>query len=170
MPCSIHSLVNEPRMKPLVRQGAVIAALSAAFFVLSATVRPEMAFGYGYGHETPEEKPGSAVTPTESPSKHETKKDGTRSGKKYREYREHREKYRSSRVVYQKLRSYRRSSEPELIRQFEERKALYAAYKGRSARELSLAKVDNATILKYLEYKQYRGYKKYRDLKNDLNI
>ncbi len=156
-------------MKKCVFQGASIAALSVVFIAGSLVMKPGMAFGYGYGHETPSDEPKETVTPTDNSTKN-VDKDEKRDGKKYRSYREYREKYKSGRLVYLKLRSYKRSSDPELVRQFTERQAIYQMYAGQSVAKLQSAQIDNATLLKYLEYKQYRGYKKYKELKNDLGI
>lgn len=156
-------------MKKYVFQGAGIAALSVVFIAGSLVMKPGMAFGYGYGHETPEEEPDETVTPPADSTK-KVAKDEKRDGKKYRSYREYREKYKSGRLVYLKLRSYKKSSDPELVRQFMERQSIYQTYAGQSVAQLHSAKIDNTTLLKYLEYKQYRGYKKYKELKNDLGI
>lgn len=156
-------------MKSFVKQGGGVVAVSLLFVVLSLGAKPGMAFGYGYGHEEPPKEDEETVT-TSTNSEKTDSSEKKRDGKKYREYKEYREKYKAGRLTYLKLRSYKKSDNPLLVKEFTDRQALYQTYRGWSKAQLEAARVGDATLLKYLEYKQYRGYKKYKELKNDLDI
>ncbi len=156
-------------MKSFVKQGGGIVAVSLLFAALSLGAKPGMAFGYGYGHEEPPKEDEETVTPPAKSEKTEST-ERKRDGKKYREYKEYREKYKSGRLVYLKVRSYKRSVDPVLVREFTDRQTVYQTYRGWSKEQLEAARISDETLMKYLEYKQYRGYKKYKELKNDLDI
>lgn len=156
-------------MKSFVKQGGGVVAVSLLFAVLSLGAKPGMAFGYGYGHEEPPKDDKGVVTPPTNVKKVDSS-EKNRGGKKYREYKEYREKYKSGKFVYLKVQSYKKSSNPVLIREFTDRQTIYQTYRGWSKAQLEAAHISDTTLLKYLEYKQYRGYKKYKELKNDLDI